>query len=97
MSVMVSMVICGSVDQLTLQTRHSVDIQAVRSVANFVAVLKVAPPHVEMNIAFPCVVASIEIGELGKERAGVLGIRMEINVVDEVDHKVYKENNSKIG
>lgn len=76
---------------LTLESSDGVDVQAVWRVANLVTVFEMASPHVEVDIAFPGMVASIQVCELCEERAGILGIWVEVNTVDEVGNKVNKE------
>jgi hypothetical protein len=56
-----------------------------------------APPHIKMNIAFPRMISGIQVGESCEERARIVGIRMKVNVIEEVTGQIKKEAESGYG
>ena len=54
-------------------------------------VLLMTSPHIQVYITLPCMIGSIEIGELCKERAWIFCQRVKSNVVDadeeELEHQ----------
>ncbi len=66
-------------DEVKVRTKSPVPTRraAAKEVSVRPTVLLVALPHIHMDISSPCVHTSIEVGDLGKERPGELGKRME--------------------
>jgi hypothetical protein len=52
-------------------------------------------PHIKMDVAFPRMIAGIQVGKSCKEWTRISGIRMEVNVIDEVAGQV--KNKAKSG
>ena len=73
---------------LTLEPSDSVKVQPVRSIANLVAVLEMASVHVKMDITFPSMVPSVEVGEFSQKWPGVFGIWMKEDVVGKVGDEI---------
>jgi hypothetical protein len=77
--------------RLTLEPSDSVHIEAVRCISHLIPIYFMTSPHIEMNIAFPGVVSSIKIGNLGEQGARVFGVRVEENIVYNVVKKINAE------